>query len=127
MAKKVVELEFSVPNKVGALAKITDAFEKSKVNIHHIWACGDGKTASFGIVTDRNATAKSILKKHGINAKEKPLLVMNLANKVGSLAKAAKKLAKGNINITCLSATTSGSRASVLLGTANDKKAMRLV
>jgi hypothetical protein len=127
MAAKVTELQFSTRNKVGALADIATKLEKAKVNILHIWACGEGGTACFGIVTNNNAKAKKILKGLGIKIKEKGLLVSSMSNKVGSLARAARKLAKAKINITCLAATTSGKRASVLIGTNQDSKAARLV
>jgi len=127
MAKRVKELEFSVPNKIGALAKISTALEKGKVNILHVWACGEGPKACFDMVTNSNAKAKKILKKHGIKTSEKELLVLNLTHKVGSLARVARKLAKAKVNITCLSATTSGKRAAVLLSTNQNSKAARLV
>ena len=127
MAKKVKELQFSTPNRVGTLAKITDAFKKARVNISQIWACGEGSTACFGIVTDNNAKAKKLLKAHKITVKEKDILVLNLANKVGSLFNVANRLSKAKINITCLSATTNGKRASVVISTSNNNKAKSLV
>lgn len=127
MAKKVSELLFSVPNKVGALARVTSALKTAKVNILHLWACGEGKTGSFGMVTDRNAAAKKALKKLGVSAKESPLLTVTLTHKVGALDRVARKLAKGKVNIRCLSATSGGKRVTVLIGTANDSKAARLI
>ena len=127
MAKKVKELQFTTPNKVGVLACITDAFKTAKINIQDIWAYVDGSKAYFGIITNKNAAAKRVLKKCGMRVKEKDLLVLNLQNKVGVLARISRRLAKGKVNITCLSATTSGKRASVLVNTNNNRKAMRLV
>ena len=127
MAKKVKEIQFSVPNKVGTLSKIADALQKAGVNISHVWACGDGSTGHFGMVTSKNEAAKKALKKLGIASKEKEVLVLSLENKVGSLAKVAKRLAAAKVDITCLSATTSGGRASVLINTKQNSKAQRLV
>jgi len=127
MAKKMKELQFSTPNRVGVLASVTDAFKKARVNILEIWACGEGSKACFGVVTDRNAAAKQALKKLGIKTSEKEVLISNLTNKVGSLAAFSRKLAKAKINITCLSATTNGKRASVLFGTNKNNRAQRLV
>ena len=127
MAKRVKELQFSTPNKVGVLADITQALQKAGVNILQIWACGEGSKACFGMVTSRNEAAKKILKKWRITPKEKEMLILNLQNKVGSLARVSKKLAKAKINITCLAATTQGKRASVLIDTNQNKKAARLV
>ena len=127
MAKKMKELQFSTPNRVGVLASVTDALKKARVNIVEIWACGEGSKACFGIVTNRNAAAKQALKKLGIKTSEKEVLVSNLANKVGSLAAFSRKLAKARVNITCLSATTNGKRAAVLFSTSSNNKARRLV
>lgn len=127
MAKKAIELQFSAPNKVGVLACLTACLKEAKVNIQHVWACGDGKTACMGMVVDKVAAAKKVLKEHGIKAKESEVLVLNLQNKMGSLAKISGKLANNKINITCLSATTNGPRASVLISTNQNKKAVRLV
>lgn len=127
MAKKVKELEFSVPNKVGALAKITRALKDAKVNILHIRACGEGATGHFGMVTNNNARARSALRKLRISAREKDLLLLSLSHKVGALDRTAQRLAKARVNVSCLSATSSGNRVSVLLGTKNNSLARRIV
>ena len=126
MAKKVKELQFSTPNRVGILGKVTDALKKARVNILHMWACGEGARGTFGIVTNSNARAKKALKKLGYSAKEKDILVVNLPNKVGALAKVATRLSKSGVNVTCVSATSAGGRVALLLGTRNNKKAQRL-
>ena len=126
MAKKVKELQFSTPNKVGVLSKVTGALKKARVNILHMWACGEGSRGSFGIVASNNACAKKALRSLGFSAKEKEILVANLPNKVGALAKVADRLARARVNVTCVSATSAGNRVSVLLGTRNNKKAQRI-
>src|SRR3989338_2104359 len=126
MAKKVKELQFSVPNKIGKLHEITQILKKTKVNILHAWACGEGKTGHFGLVTSNNAKAKQALKKIGVKTDEKELLVVSMNNTVGALDRVASKLAKAKGNITCLSATSGGGRVSVLLGTRNNSKAARV-
>ncbi|MBI2095999.1 MAG: hypothetical protein HYT89_07520 [Candidatus Omnitrophica bacterium] len=127
MAKQVRELQFTVPNKVGALSGITGALKTAKVNILHAWACGEGKSGYFGLVTSDNARAKKALARIGIKAGEKEALVLTLANRVGALDRAARLLANAKVDITCLSATSAGGRVAVLLGTKNNAKARRLV
>ncbi len=126
MAKRVKELQFSTPNKVGVLGKVTNALKKARVNILHLWACGEGSRGTFGIVTNNNARAKKALKKLGYSSREKEILVVNLQNKVGALAKVANRLAKAGVSVTCVSATSAGNRVALLLGTRNNKKAQRL-
>lgn len=127
MAKKVKELQFSTPNKVGVLHKVTQALKKAKVNILHAWACGDGSMGHFGLVTSHNARAKQALKSLKITVKESEILVVNLPHRAGALERVAKKLADAKVNITCLSATSAGNRVAVLINTKNNSKAARIV
>ncbi len=116
MAKKVKELQFTVPNKIGTLCKVTCLLKAARVNILHAWACGQGPKGHFGIVTSNNARAKKALKKMRISTKESDLLVVSLPNKVGALDRVAEKLARGRVSITCLSATSAGGRVAVMDG-----------
>ena len=127
MAKSVKELQFSTVNKIGVLSKVAGALKAAKVNILHAWGCGEGPTGQFGMVTSNNASAKKALKKIGISSTEKEVLVVTLSNKAGALAGIADKLAAAKVNITCLSATTGGSRVSVVLNTKDNKRAKNLV
>ena len=127
MAKKAKELRFSVPNKVGVLSKVTRVLRDAKVNILHIWACGEGPKGYFGIVTNHNARAKKALRKLGVSASEGEVLVLKLRNKVGALDRIARRLANAKVNLTCLSATGGGNSVSVLINTKNNRKAQRIV
>ncbi|MBI1978143.1 MAG: ACT domain-containing protein [Candidatus Omnitrophica bacterium] len=127
MAKKVKELRFSVRDRVGALATITAALKAARVNIIHVAAWSEGGRGFFNLVTSNNARAKKVLRKLGISSSESDVLVLSLGNKVGALERVARKLAKAKVNISCLSATTSGPRASVLINTRNNAKAARVV
>ena len=127
MAKKLKELQFSVPNRVGALARVTEVLKNARVNLLHLWACGEGSEGCFGMVTSNNAAAKRALKKLRISTKEKDVLVVSLPNRAGALDRVAKKLARGKVNIHCLMATSSGGRVAVVLGTRNNTKAARIV
>ena len=127
MAKKLKELQFETPNKIGVLCKITCVLKEAGVNILHAWACGEGSRGQLGLVTSNNAKAKKALKKLGISTKEKNVLSVILSHKVGSLERVAHKLAKAGISITCLSATSAGNRVTVLLNTKNNDKAGRLI
>ena len=127
MAKKTKEIQFSTRNRVGVLGKITDALKHAKVNIQHVAAWSHGNKAFFSLVTSNNGRARRALGKLGVRSRENDVLVLNLQNKVGSLERVAKRLAKAKVNIACLTATTAGKRASVLLHTSNDSKARRIV
>ena len=127
MAKKLKELQFETPNKVGVLCKVTCVLKEAGVNILHAWACGEGPRGHFGLVTSNNAKAKNALKKLRISATEKEILSVTLLHKVGSLERVAQRLAKSRVSVTCLSATSAGNRVTVLFNTKNNRKAQRLV
>ena len=127
MAKRVKELKFSVKNKVGVLAEVTSALKTARVNIIHATAWSEGVKGYFNLVTNNNAKAKKALSPLGIRATEGDVIVLTLKNKIGTLERSAKKLAKARINISCLSATTGGSRTSILIHTANNAKAARVI
>jgi len=127
MAKKTKELVFSTPNRVGVLSQVAGAMKKAKVNILHAWACGSGPRGEFGLVTSSNARAARALKKLGFRAKESPVLIVNLTNKIGALERKARRLAKAGISVKCVSATSAGKRVALILNTSNNAKAAKLI
>lgn len=127
MAKAAKEITFATGNRVGVLDKVAQALQKARVNIQHICAWSEGSKAHFALVTNSNARARKALSKLGIRSGEKDVLLLSLQNKVGSLGRVARRLAKANVNISCITATTAGKRASVLLTTSNNRKARRVV
>ncbi len=127
MAKRVKEIYFSVPNKVGVLAKVTSTLSAARVNIIHAVAWVEGTKGHFDIVTNNNAKAKKALSTIGIRCGDCNSVILTLKNKVGALERIAKKLAKAKVNISCLSATSGGSKTSILIHTKNNSKAARIV
>ena len=127
MAKRLKELQFETPNKIGVLCKVTCVLKEAGVNILHAWACGEGPKGHSGILTSNNAKAKKALNRFCISAREKDVLSVTLSHKVGSLERVARKLAKAGVGVTCLSATSAGNRVTVLFNTENNNKAQRLV
>ncbi len=127
MAKRVKEIQFSVKNRVGVLAKVTAALKVAGVNLIHATAWSEGSKGYFCLVTNNNSKARKTLRKLGIKSTEGDVVVLTLWNKVGTLEEAARKLAKARINITCLSATMGGLRTAVLIHTKNNAKAAKVV
>ena len=127
MANKVKELRFTVRNKIGALAEVTRALKAAKVNMLHVAAWGEGAKGYFNLVTADNTAAKKALKKLGISAAEKDVLVVRLRNRVGSLDRIANRLAKAKIDIKGLSATTGGRTVAVMINTGNNAKAAKRI
>jgi hypothetical protein len=126
-ARKVKQLSFSLPNKIGLLAEVTGAIAAVNVNIEAICASEKGY-GFFMMVTDDHTKAKNVITKMGSVVKLEDVIAVELPNKVGQLEKVTKKIAKAGIDIHILYGSPGGGKKGFLvLKTANDGKAMRLL
>ncbi|MCC7017707.1 MAG: ACT domain-containing protein [Rhodospirillales bacterium] len=93
------EIVVSLANRPGALAKVAETLGKAGVNIQ--CACyATGAQGAVRFVADNPAKAKAALKAAKIRVKQaKPVLEVTLADKPGALARAARRLAKANVNV----------------------------
>ncbi len=124
---KIKEIRLSMPNRVGLLSEITEAVAKAKVNINAICAYVQENNAFFNLVTSSNAKAKKALAPLGYEITEKEVIQVELPNKPGELQKVAKKIADAGIDIDFMYATTAGGKATCILKTADDQKAIKVV
>lgn len=124
--RKVTEIRLSMPNRVGLLSEITTAVAKAKVNVNAICAYALENTAFFNLITDSNSKAKKALASLGYGIEEKDVIQVELPNKPGELQKVAKKIADAGIDIDFMYATTTGSKATCILKTVDDQKAMKV-
>src|SRR4030042_4599792 len=98
-ARKVKEISFTMPNKVGLLSEVTTAVARAKVNITAICAYAMENSALFMLTADSNAKAKKALASLGVGIEERDVVEVEMANKPGELQKVAKKIADAGINI----------------------------
>ena len=128
VAKKLKQLSFSLPNKVGLLAQVASAISKAKVNIEAICAYEMNDKGFFMLVTDSNAKAKTALTKLGANVEIEDVLVISVPNKVGQLEKLAKKIAEAGIDIYyAYGSPGSGKTTCLVFKTANDVRALKAI
>lgn len=128
MAKvsKVKEIVATTPNKVGMLAKITNAISDVGVNIIAISAHTTGNKAKFMIVTEDNQKAMRALRKKKLIVGEGDAVSVTLSNKVGSARELANKLAKAGIDLNyCYGSTGNGSESLMVFSTKDVKKALK--
>lgn len=128
MAKvsKVKEIVATTPNKVGMLAKITNAISDAGVNIIAISAHAAGNKAKFMIVTEDNQKAMRALRKKKLIVGEGDAVSVTLSNKVGSARELANKLAKSGIDLNyCYGSTGNGSESLMVFSTKDVKKALK--
>lgn len=125
MAGHLKELRVSMEDKPGALAKLADALGKSGVNIEAISAATAGGSGDIRILVADTVAARKALEGAGIKvAGEREMTFVDLEDKPGSLAEAARKLAAQQINVdTIYVVGASGGKKQLAVGTADAGKA----
>jgi hypothetical protein len=127
-ARRVKQLSFTMPNKVGLLAEVSSAISGAGVNITSIWAYEVDGNANFVLIADSNAKAKRALAKMGIEVKEEDVVSVEMPNKPGELEKVAKKLSDAGINVNYLYGTTGSGKSCVcIFKTSDNAKAVRVI
>lgn len=127
-AKKVKEISFEVPNRIGLLSEVTAAIAGAKVNINSICAYGMEGTAHFMLTTNSNAKAKKALAPLGVAIEEKDVIEVEVADKPGELQKIAKKIADAGIDIQYVYATAgSAKKETCIFMTADNAKAIKVI
>jgi hypothetical protein len=115
-------------NGIGLGAKVFEAIAAAKVNLVSVCAWEEGPDAGFLVDAGaNNAAAAKALKKAGFTPVAMPGLTITLPNKTGALAAATRKLADAGINVKMAYASPGGKTATVVLSTADDKKAFKIL
>jgi acetolactate synthase small subunit len=83
----------------GALADVTEAIAAKGVNITSVSGTTCGDQARIAIATDDNAQTRAALADSGAKFEQKEITTVPLRHEPGSLAKAARQLAKSGVNI----------------------------
>lgn len=97
------EITIVAPNKVGALAVVSESLGSVGVNIEAISAYEKNEKAVFRVLTNDATTAvKAISKLHDFKAFENDVILLKLSNRPGELGKITRKLSNRNINLESL-------------------------
>jgi hypothetical protein len=123
------ELTIKVPNRAGQLAAISSALGDAGVNIASLAGSTlGGKGVVHVVVADKDAArARRALKKAKLRlAGDRKLLEVRLADKPGTLARIAKRLGKGRINVDSAYMVGTGKRSSTIaFGVKDARKAKK--
>lgn len=121
------QVTVTVANRPGTLARVCETLAAKKINITGLDCSGPNRQVRL-IVNSPGAAVRA-LKKAGLRARTEPVVVINLADRPGALARAARKLARRKININYGYATVArgAKRASIVLGVSNPGRAARIV
>lgn len=127
-AKKIKQLVFTMPNRVGLLSEVSDALASAKVNINSICGYEMENKGDCMLSTDSNAKARKALSKLGAEVKEEDVVAVEIPNKVGELQKVSKKIADEGISIIYTYGTTgTGKSSTCVFKTSDDAKAIKMI
>lgn len=121
------QLTIRCPDRPGMLARIAEALAKSRINIQGIDA--SGAQAQVRLLVSSPARAARVLKRAKMRVKLEDVVLVTLADRPGTLARAARKLASRRININFAygSVARGGKRAAIAFGVGNARRAARLL
>lgn len=86
----------------GELARVTEALASHAVNIQAIASEAANATPYYRIVTNDVNTTRKALKQAGLEFEENEILVADLLDRPGELAKVARRLARAGVSVDSL-------------------------
>jgi hypothetical protein len=127
--KQTKQLSLFLANKPGVLSKVCFFLAKQKVNILGISVIDTHDHAVVRMIVDNPRVAVHCLGAEGILVLENDVLVLDLANRVGSLGAVSRTLAANKINIeySYCTADKDQSRAQLVMSVSDLKRAAKLL
>lgn len=125
----VKQFLLALENRPGALAAVCTELAAKAVNIEGIYVPDVQGYGTVRLVSDNQETARKVFRALGIQFSEEEALAVGLSHRPGSLGRITRKLAEHRINIDYAYGTIEkgDSRALVIMGVSNLKKAAQLV
>lgn len=109
------EIIFKAPTRVGLLADVTGALHDAGVNIEAIGAYDKADMGEFLLITSDNKAALAALGSLGGTVDLAPVVVAEVSNEPGELARIAKRLSEHDINVSQIHATTTGAPTALIV------------
>ena len=120
----LVELE----NKAGELARITEAIAAKGIDIKGVSGSTCGSSGSLALMTDDEAKTRTVLTETRSKFREIEATETSIAQAPGSLAKVARRLADGGVNVEALLPTgMAGNEVTVAFVTSDPAKARTIL
>jgi hypothetical protein len=117
-----------VENKVGELARVTEALAQNAINIRGLATDRLGPKPAVRVITDDEVSTRRALAKAGMPFEESEVLVVDLIDRPGEIAKVARKAAKAGVNIDSVFLIgKKDTPAALALVTNDSKKAERIL
>jgi hypothetical protein len=121
-----LQLNISLPNHPGTLARMSDVLRAAGVNILAIYCTDHAKSTMVHIVVDDAETAKIALRDHWTVTAD-DVLVLRIKNKPGAIAHVARACAGAGINIRTIYASSLGREAMLYVSVDNLEKAKKVL
>ncbi len=127
--KVAKQLSVMMPNKPGQLAALCKMLAANKVNIRAISVVDTAEQGIARMVVDKSAVAKKVVKAAGFGLVVTDVILAEMPNRLGVLAKASAKLAKAKVNIQYVygSAGPGAQRVICVFGVSDMAKAKKLI
>jgi len=124
----VKQFNVFVDDKVGELARVTEALAQSAVNIRGIATDKLGLRPAVKIITDDEYSTRKALSRAALEFEEAEVAVVDLIDRPGEIAKIAKRASKEGLNISSVFLIgKKDTPAALALVTDDPKKAKRLL
>lgn len=124
----LIEFKVFVAASPGELARVTEALAQNAVNIRAIASEAGNASPFYRIVTNDVNTTRKALDLAGFTYEENEILVAELLDRPGELAKLARRLARGSVGVDSLYILGSTDGKTQVALTVDDlKKARRLL
>jgi hypothetical protein len=120
--KKAKQISVSLENKPGRLGRLCKCLAQKKINIMAISVAETSEQGVVRMVVDKPAVAlKAIAECGPMTCTETDVLLIDLPNKVGALAKMTDKLAAKKVNVNFVYGSTSlaGGKDYIVVGASN--------
>ena len=88
-----------VEDKIGELARVTEALAQNAINIRGLATDKLGPRPAVKIITDDEISTRKALTRAGLAFEESDVLLVDLIDRPGEIAKFARKAAKAGVNI----------------------------
>lgn len=127
MVTEATQLTVCLDNKPGQLAKLCRAMAKAGVNLQALTVVESADQCQVRFVPNKVRSAKRVAAAAACCAHEASVLVVDLANRAGELAKLSGKLARAKVNIEYAYGSAGGTckTCPIVLRVSNLRAAMR--
>ncbi len=124
---RTTQLVLTLRSQPGVLASVARALADAGVNITALCAGDAAGRGKIRILTTNVVKARRALRAAGYRPTEEPAFVMRLANKPGTLARTAEKIAKARINIRSAYATAGRRSSAIVITVGSPAKARKIL